>query len=228
MIRVLLADDESLVRAGLRALLEHEGDIQVAGDASDGLEAVDLTRRERPDVVVMDVNMPGLDGLEATRRICAGPAGARVLMLTTFASDEHVFEALRAGASGFLVKDTDPADLVRAVRVVAAGEALLSPSLMVRVIEEFVSWPQPAQTIPTELEWLTERECEVLGLVAAGLSNHEIAKRLVISPATARTHVSRAMRKLHAHDRAQLVVIAYETGLVSPGHVVGSPPKRAA
>jgi DNA-binding NarL/FixJ family response regulator len=228
VIRVLLVDDESIVRAGLRALLEHEGDIDVVGEAANGLEAVDFARRERPDVVVMDVSMPTLDGLEATSRICTEPGAPRVLVLTTFATDQNVFDALRAGASGFLVKDTDPADLVRAVRVVAAGEALLSPSLTVRVIEEFVSWPQPAQSIPTELEWLTERECEVLRLVAAGLGNHEIAERLVISPATARTHVSRAMRKLHAHDRAQLVVIAYESGLVSPGHVVGTAPRNAA
>jgi DNA-binding NarL/FixJ family response regulator len=230
VIRVLIVDDESLVRAGLRALLEHEGDVEIVGEAANGLEAIELARRERPDVILMDVSMPMLDGLEATRRICAdaGFPTARVLVLTTFATDDHVFDALRAGASGFLVKDTDPVDLVRAVRVVAAGEALLSPRLMLRVIEEFVSWPQPAQTIPTELEWLTERECEVLGLVAAGLSNDEIAARLVISPATARTHVSRTMRKLHAHDRAQLVVTAYETGLVSPGHVVGARPQRPA
>jgi DNA-binding NarL/FixJ family response regulator len=228
VIRVLLVDDESIIRAGLRALLEQESDIDVVGEAANGAEAIDLARGERPDVVVMDLSMPLLDGLEATRRICAEPGAARVLVLTTFATDEHVFEALRAGANGFLVKDTDPRDLVRAVRLVAAGEALLSPSLTVRLIEEFVSWPQPAHTIPTELEWLTERECEVLRLVAAGLGNHEIAERLVISPATARTHVSRSMRKLHAHDRAQLVVIAYECGLVSPGHVVGTAPRPAA
>jgi DNA-binding NarL/FixJ family response regulator len=230
VIRVLLVDDEGLVRAGLRALLDHEGDIEIVGEAADGLEAIELTRRERPDVIVMDLSMPELDGLEATRRICSDPdlRGSKVLVLTTFATDEHVFEALRSGASGFLVKDTHPVDLVRAVRVVGAGEALLSPRVILRVIEEFVSWPQPAHAIPTELQWLTDREREVLRLVAAGLSNQEIAERLVISPATARTHVSRAMRKLHAHDRAQLVVAAYETGLVMPGHVVGATPRRVA
>jgi DNA-binding NarL/FixJ family response regulator len=230
VIRVLLVDDESLVRAGLRALLEQGGDVQIVGEAVDGFEGVELARRANPDVIVMDLSMPGLDGIEATRQICGDPdvSADKVLVLTTFATDEHVFEALRAGASGFLVKDTDPVDLVRAVHTVAAGEALLSPSLMLRVIEEFVSWPQPAHTIPTALEWLTDRECEVLRLVAAGLSNHEIAGRLVISPATAKTHVSRAMRKLRAHDRAQLVVISYETGLVSPGHVVGPAARHAA
>jgi DNA-binding NarL/FixJ family response regulator len=211
-------------------LLDHEGDIDIVGEAVNGREALELARRERPDVIVMDLCMPELDGLGATRRIGANPElrESRVLILTTFATDENVFEALRAGASGFLVKDTHPVDLVRAVRVVAAGEALLSPSVILRVIEEFVSWPQPSHTIPTELQWLTEREREVLRLVAAGLSNHEIASRLVISPATARTHVSRSMRKLHAHDRAQLVVAAYESGLVAPGHVVGAPPRQAA
>jgi DNA-binding NarL/FixJ family response regulator len=228
LIRVLLVDDESLVRAGLRALLEREDDMDVVGEAADGVDALALARRERPDVIVMDVSMPKLDGLEATRRIAVDSElpEVKVLVLTTFATDEHVFEALRSGASGFLLKDTEPADLLRAVRVIARGEALLSPSLMLRVIEEFVSWPQPTHVIPAQLEWLTEREREVLRLVAAGLSNDDIAGRLVISRATARTHVSRAMRKLHAHDRAQLVVIAYESGLVSPGHVVGAGPRR--
>jgi DNA-binding NarL/FixJ family response regulator len=228
LIRVLLVDDQAVVRAGLRAVLEHEDDFEIAGEAADGAEAVELARREKPDVVVMDISMPRLDGLEATRRIFADPelAGVKVIVLTTFATDEHVFEGLRAGASGFLVKDTETVEILHAIRVIAAGDALLSPSLTLRVIEEFVSWPQPTQAIPTQLEWLTERECEVLALVAAGLSNHEIAGRLVISPATARTHVSRAMRKLHAHDRAQLVVIAYETGLVSPGHVTGTAPRN--
>ncbi len=199
MIRVLLADDQLVIRAGLRVLLEGEVDIVVTGEASDGEQAVALARDTLPDVVLMDIRMPGLDGVEATRLI-AGDArlsGVRILILTTLESDEYVFEALRAGASGFLVKDGDVADVLRAVRVVAAGEALLSPGATRRLVEE-----------------LTDREREVMALVAYGLTNHEIAERLVISPATAKTHVSRTMLKLHAHDRAQLVVLAYQTGLV--------------
>jgi DNA-binding NarL/FixJ family response regulator len=224
VIRVLIADDQSLVRAGLRALLDREPDIEVAGEACDGAEAVELARRERPDVVLMDISMPGLDGLEATRRIVADAelGAVKVVVLTTFATDEHVLDALRGGASGFIVKDTDPAELVHAVRVVAVGDALLYPCLVRRLIEEFVSRHTFDHQLPTEIEWLTDREREVVSLVAAGLSNAQIAARLVVSPATAKTHVSRAMRKLYAHDRAQLVVIAYETGLVSPGHVVGT------
>jgi DNA-binding NarL/FixJ family response regulator len=220
MIRVLLADDQGLVRAGFRALLDAEPGIDVAGEARDGREAVELTRSLRPDVVLMDIRMPELDGLAATREIAADRslAGVRIVILTTFEIDDYVFEALRAGASGFLVKDTEPVDLIAAVRIVAGGEALLSPSVTRRVIEEFAvraKEPPPAG----DLDDLTEREREVMALVGTGLSNEEIAERLVVSPATAKTHVSRAMVKLGARDRAQLVVLAYEYGLVRPGWV---------
>ena len=216
MIRVLLADDQLVIRAGLRVLLEGEGEIVVTGEASDGEQAVALARDTLPDVVLMDIRMPGLDGVEATRLI-AGDArlsGVRILILTTLESDEYVFEALRAGASGFLVKDGDVAEVLRAVRVVAAGEALLSPGATRRLVEELTAWPERGRLAPALLVELTEREREVMALVAYGLTNHEIAERLVISPATAKTHVSRTMLKLHAHDRAQLVVLAYQTGLV--------------
>ncbi len=216
MIRVLLADDQLVIRAGLRVLLEGEVDIVVTGEASDGEQAVALARETLPDVVLMDIRMPGLDGVEATRLI-AGDArlsGVRILILTTLESDEYVFEALRAGASGFLVKDGDVAEVLRAVRVVAAGEALLSPSATRRLVEELTAWPERGRLEPALLGELTDREREVMALVAYGLTNHEIAERLVISPATAKTHVSRTMLKLHAHDRAQLVVLAYQTGLV--------------
>jgi DNA-binding NarL/FixJ family response regulator len=215
-IRVLLADDQTLVRSGFRALLERADDIEVIGEAADGAEAVDRARADRPDVVLMDIRMPSLDGLEATRRITADPSleSVRVVMLTTFELDEYVFEALHAGASGFLLKEVEPDELRDAVRIVARGDALLSPSVTRRLIQEFVAQPGHHRPPPERLEQLTEREREVLGLVAKGLSNQEIAERLVISPATAKTHVSRTMMKLHAHDRAQLVVIAYETGLV--------------
>ena len=215
-IRVLLADDQTLVRSGFRALLERADEIAVIGEAADGAEAVERARADRPDVVLMDIRMPGLDGLEATRRITSDPslAGVRVIMLTTFELDEYVFEALHAGASGFLLKDVEPDELREAVRVVAGGDALLAPSVTRRLIQEFVAQPGRHRPPPEQLEQLTEREREVLGLVAQGLSNQEIAERLVISPATAKTHVSRVMMKLHAHDRAQLVVIAYESGLV--------------
>jgi DNA-binding NarL/FixJ family response regulator len=218
MIRVVLADDQALVRAGFRALLDAQDDIAVVGEANDGAHAVRLAVQERPDVVLMDVRMPGMDGLEATRRIVADPrcADVRILILTTFELDEYVFEALRSGASGFLVKDTEPVDLLRGVRAVASGEALLSPGVTRRLIEEFAlrsRAPQP----PQALEGLTDREREVVALAGAGLSNDEIAARLVVSPATAKTHVSRAMVKLGARDRAQLVVFAYEAGLVRPG-----------
>jgi DNA-binding NarL/FixJ family response regulator len=215
-IRVLLADDQTLVRSGFRALLERADDIEVIGEAADGAEAVERARADRPDVVLMDIRMPGLDGLEGTRRITADPSlkGVRVVILTTFELDEYVFEALHAGASGFLLKEVEPDELREAVRVVARGDALLSPSVTRRLIQEFVAQPGRHRGPPERLDQLTEREREVLGLVALGLSNQEIADRLVISPATAKTHVSRAMMKLHAHDRAQLVVIAYESGLV--------------
>ncbi|MFC5056646.1 response regulator transcription factor [Saccharothrix xinjiangensis] len=216
MIRVVLADDQALVRAGFRLLLDTEDGFEVVGEAGDGAEAVRLAREHRPDVVVMDVRMPGVDGLVATRRVCAELPGVRVLVLTTFDVDEYVFEALRAGASGFLLKDTDPVELLRALRVVAGGDALLAPSVTRRLIEEFANRPEHRRPDPRALRELTAREREVLTLVAAGMSNDEIAGHLVISPATARTHVSRVMTKLAARDRAQLVVLAYESGLVSP------------
>ena len=217
-IRVALVDDQAMVRAGLRALLATEDGVEVVGEAADGDEAVALVRGHRPDVVLMDVRMPGSDGLEATRRIAADAAldDVRVIVLTTFGLDEYVFEALRAGAAGFLLKDDEPAELVRAVRVVAAGESLLSPGVTRRVVEAFAGGPAPTGPAAQQLDELTEREAEIVGLVGSGLSNHEIAERLVISPATARTHVSRAMLKLGARDRAQLVVFAYEAGLVAP------------
>jgi DNA-binding NarL/FixJ family response regulator len=218
MIRVLLADDQALVRAGFRALLEAQDDIEVVGEAADGQEAVSLARRLEPDLVLMDIRMPGLDGLAATHQIAADPtlASVRIVILTTFEVDEYVFDAIRAGAAGFLVKDTKPADLIEAVRVVAGGDALLSPSVTRRLIAEFATRAKEPPS-SAELDELTEREREVMALAAEGLSNDEIADRLVVSPATARTHVSRAMVKLRVRDRAQLVVLAYETGLVRPG-----------
>jgi DNA-binding NarL/FixJ family response regulator len=217
-IRVVLADDQALVRSGFRALLERSEDFEVIGEAADGVQALAQVRAERPDVVLMDIRMPGLDGLEATRQISADPrlADVRVIMLTTFELDEYVFEALYAGASGFLLKTVEPAELRDAVRVVARGDALLSPSVTRRLIREFVSRPSRSKPPPDGLEGVTDREREVMSLVAEGLSNQEIAQRLMISPATAKTHVSRAMMKLHARDRAQLVVLAYTTGLVLP------------
>jgi DNA-binding NarL/FixJ family response regulator len=217
-IRVALADDQALVRAGFRALLNAQEDVTVVAEAADGDEAVKVAREHKPDVILMDIRMPGTDGLEATRRISADPALAdvHILILTTFEEDEYVFEAIRVGASGFLVKDTEPAELVHAVRVVAAGDALLSPSVTRRLIGEFASKAKKVQS-PATLDVLTEREREVVALVGEGLTNDEIAARLVVSPATAKTHVSRAMIKLAARDRAQLVVLAYESGLVRPG-----------
>jgi DNA-binding NarL/FixJ family response regulator len=218
MIRVGLADDQALVRAGFRALLDAQADIEVVGEAGDGDEAVRLAAELTPDVMLMDIRMPGVDGLSATRRIAADDrsAGVRVVILTTFGLDEYVFEAIRSGASGFLVKDTEPEELVQAVRVVAGGEALLSPSVTRQLIAEFAARAkEPGEA--ASLEELTDRERGVVALVAEGLSNDEIAGRLFVSPATAKTHVSRAMGKLRARDRAQLVVIAYESGLVRPG-----------
>ncbi|MFC4463409.1 response regulator [Streptomyces xiangluensis] len=218
MIRVLLADDQSLVRAGFKALLDAQRDIEVAGEAADGEEALRKVRDLRPDVVLMDIRMPVLDGLEATRRITedAGQQDVKVVMLTTFELDEYVFEAIRSGASGFLVKDTEPDELLRAVRAVVEGDALLSPGVTRRLIAEFAARSkEPA--VAQSLAELTEREREVMALVGIGLSNDEIARRLVVSPLTAKTHVSRTMVKLGARDRAQLVVLAYESGLVRPG-----------
>jgi DNA-binding NarL/FixJ family response regulator len=218
VIRVLLADDQALVRAGFKALLDAQEGIEVVGEAADGEEAVRLARTLRPDVVLMDIRMPGLDGLEATREIVADGvlAGVRIVMLTTFDLDEYVFEALRVGASGFLVKNTEPVELIYGVRAVASGDALLSPGVTRRLVAEFVAQARQTRPMP-ELGSLTDREREVMGLVAAGLSNGGIAEQLVVSPATAKTHVSRAMVKLGARDRAQLVVFAYESGLVRPG-----------
>lgn len=218
-IRVVLADDQALVRAGFRVLLETEDGFEVCGEASDGAAAVELTRVHRPDVVVMDIRMPGVDGLEATRRITADEelAAVKVLVLTTFDVDEYVYAALRAGASGFLLKDTEPVELLRALRVIADGEALLAPTVTRRLVAEFVGRPENRRVDNSAVERITGREREVLALVASGLSNDEIAERLVISTATARTHVSRIMTKVGARDRAQLVVLAYESGLVTPG-----------
>jgi DNA-binding NarL/FixJ family response regulator len=218
MIRVLVADDQALVRAGFGVLIESADDLEVVGMASTGAEAVELTAQARPDVVLMDIRMPEMDGLEATRRILQAPdAGqVRVLMLTTFDLDEYVFGALKAGASGFLLKDTPPADLLAGIRVVAAGDALLSPSVTRHLIEEYVRRPGGGYQAPPALDSLTEREVEVLTLVAKGLSNAEIAERLYVSPATAKTHLARLLMKLQARDRAQLIIIAYESGLVSP------------
>ena len=218
MIRVVLADDQALVRAGLKALLDAREDIEVVGEAADGAQAVGLAKTLRPDVVLMDIRMPVLDGLQATRQITSDSrlGHVRIIILTTFELDEYLFEALRYGASGFLVKDTEPVDLVTAVRVVADGDSLISPGMTKRLIAEFASRSKEPGLV-AEMNVLTEREREVVVLVAAGLTNDEIAERLFMSPATARTHVSRAMTKLGARDRAQLVVLAYESGLVRPG-----------
>jgi DNA-binding NarL/FixJ family response regulator len=218
VIRVVVVDDQPLVRMGLRTLVEGEPDVEVIGEAADGAQAVETIGRLRPDVVLMDVRMPVLDGIEALRRVVADPAlaGTRVLMLTTFDLDDYVFDALRAGASGFLLKTAEPAEMLRAIRVVAEGDALLSPEITRRVIERFAGPRRRPGPSPRPLSVLTEREREVVGLVAAGLSNEEIARDLVLSPATVRTHVGRAMTKLDARDRAQLVVFAYQAGLPLP------------
>jgi DNA-binding NarL/FixJ family response regulator len=217
--RVLIVDDQAMVREGFGALLAAQEDIEVVGSAADGAEAVDAVRRHRPDVVLMDVRMPVLDGLEATRRILKAPGlqHPRVIMLTTFDLDDYVYEALRAGASGFLLKDAPAADLVHAVRVVAAGDALLAPSITRTLIADFARRPEPNRQRPEKLRVLTPRETEVLKLIAAGRSNGEIADTLVLAEQTVKTHVGRILMKLDLRDRAQAVVIAYETGLVQPG-----------
>jgi DNA-binding NarL/FixJ family response regulator len=214
----VLVDDQALLRAGFRALIDAEDDLEVVGEAGDGAEALTVIRSSKPDVVLMDIRMPDMDGLEATRQVTADASleTTRIIILTTFELDEYVFEAVRHGASGFLVKDTEPVDLLAGIRAVASGDALLSPSVTRRLIAEFATRSRPSA--PTAvLDPLTEREREIVALVGEGLSNDGIAERLVLSPATAKTHVSRAMTKLHARDRAQLVVLAYETGLVRPG-----------
>ena len=219
MIRVVVVDDQTLVRAGFKVLIDSAADIEVVGEAQDGETAVAAVLETRPDVVLMDIRMPVVDGIEATRRIARENdlPDTKVLMLTTFDLDEYVHEALRAGASGFLLKDTPPGELLDAIRVVAGGDALLAPTVTRRLIEEFVRSPVANAMPPEALDVLTDREREVLTLVARGLSNAEIAEELVLSPATAKTHVSRIIAKLNARDRAQLVITAYETGLVAPG-----------
>jgi DNA-binding NarL/FixJ family response regulator len=224
-VRVLLADDQKLIRAGFRVLIDSADDLEVVGEATTGSEAVELARSARPDLVLMDIRMPELDGLEATRQITADEdlAGVRILILTTFEVDEYVLQALRAGASGFLGKGVDPDELLHAIRIVARGDALLSPLATKKLIARYLTLPGgTGPTVPPQLEVLTEREREVLILVAAGLSNDDIAERLFVSPLTAKTHVNRAMAKLGARDRAQLVVIAYQSGLIR----LGEPPAR--
>jgi DNA-binding NarL/FixJ family response regulator len=218
-IHVLVADDQELVRAGFRTLIESDPELVVVGEAGDGAEVVRLARQTRPDVVLMDIRMPGVDGIEATAQISADPdlAGVHVLVLTTFGEDNYVFGALRAGASGFLLKDTRPTDLLAAIRVVASGDGLLAPQVTRRLIEDFVSRPEPGLPAPPALTDLTPREREVLSLIARGRNNDEIATDLFISPLTAKTYVARMLAKLAARDRAQLVMIAYESGLVRPG-----------
>ena len=217
-IRLLIADDQALVRGGLRMLVDSADDIEIAGEAATGTAAVAMARELLPDVVLMDIRMPDMDGVEATRRICSDSAmcDVRVLILTTFDLDEYVFSALRAGASGFVLKDDDPDDLLQAVRVVAAGETLLAPKITGRLVAEFVRQPSNDRAVPRDLAELTEREREILAAVGLGLSNTEIGAELFISPATVKTHVGRVLQKMGARDRAQLVVIAYESGLVTP------------
>jgi DNA-binding NarL/FixJ family response regulator len=226
-IRVLLVDDQALVRSGFRMIVEAQEDMEVVGEAADGEEGVAETERSRPDVVLMDVRMPHVDGIEATRRIMLGQGASKVLILTTYDLDEYVFRGLRAGASGFLLKDVAPEDLVRAIRVVAEGESLLSPSVTRRLIEQFVRMPEPPSTPPEGLETLTEREREVLELIARGLGNGDIAGRLYLSMATVKTHVNRVFAKLGIRDRAQAVVLAYESGIVRPGDREDAPTRPA-
>jgi DNA-binding NarL/FixJ family response regulator len=216
-IRVLLCDDQALVRSGFRMILEARPDLEVVGEAEDGLQVLDLAGSTAPDVILMDVRMPNLDGVEATRRLSAAGSDARVIVLTTYDLDEYVYDAIRAGASGFLLKDVQPTQLVDAIRVVAAGDALLSPSVTRRLLDRFArSMPDPSQPTPASLASLTEREVEVLRLLANGLSNAELAERLFVSEATVKTHVSNLLRKLGVRDRVQAVILAYEAGLVQP------------
>jgi DNA-binding NarL/FixJ family response regulator len=217
MIRVLIVDDQALVRGGFRLILEAQKDMEVVGEAEDGRVALALALELEPDVVLMDIRMPELDGLEATRRLVADDGSPRVLMLTTFGEDEYVYEAMKAGASGFLLKDVRPEQLAEAVRVVAAGDSLLAPAITQRLIAEFVRRPPPGSGEPTELSELTERELEVLKLIARGLSNGEIASALFVSEATVKTHVTHVLTKLKLRDRVQAVVLAYESGLIHPG-----------
>jgi DNA-binding NarL/FixJ family response regulator len=217
MIAVLLADDQALVRAGFRMILEAQEGIEIAGEADNGRDALVQTRALRPDVVLMDIRMPGLDGIAATREILAEGLPSRVLVLTTFDEDKIVYDAMKAGASGFLLKTAPPAKLADAVRTVAAGEALLAPTITRRLIEEYVRRPPPGETVPGRLDELTEREREVLQLIARGMSNAEIAGALFVSDATVKTHINHLLQKLHLRDRVQAVVLAYETGLVRPG-----------
>jgi DNA-binding NarL/FixJ family response regulator len=217
VISVLIADDQALVRGGLRMIVDAQQDMQVVGEAENGADAVVTAQRLEPDIVLMDIRMPELDGIAATRRLAErGPAKTRVLMLTTFDEDQLVYEAMRAGASGFLLKSAPPARLAEAIRVIAAGEALLAPSITRRLVEDFVRRPPPGATAPAELAELTDREREVLALIASGLSNREIASELVVSEATVKTHVNRVLSKLNLRDRVQAVVLAYETGFVQP------------
>jgi DNA-binding NarL/FixJ family response regulator len=217
VISVLIADDQALVRGGFRSILSGQDDIEVVGETEDGAETVEAAERLRPDVVLMDIRMPGVDGIEATRRIVARGLPTRVLVLTTFDVDDYVYEAMKAGASGFLLKTAPPRQLAEAVRTVAAGDALLAPSVTRRLVEQFVRRPPPGTRVPPGLEELTERELEVLELLAQALSNAEIAGRLVVSEATVKSHVNRILGKLDLRDRAQAIVLAYETGLVQPG-----------
>ena len=224
MIRVLIADDQALVRGGFHSILAGQDDIEVVGEAEDGNAAVELTERLRPDVVLMDIRMPGIDGIEATRRIAARGLVTRVLVLTTFDVDDYVYEAMKAGASGFLLKTAPPRQLSDAVRTVAAGDALLAPSITRRLVEQFVRRPPPGASVPPGLEELTERELEVLKLLARAMSNAEIAAELVVSEATVKSHVNRILSKLSLRDRTQAVVLAYEVGLVEPGSQHAPPP----
>jgi DNA-binding NarL/FixJ family response regulator len=217
VIRVVVADDQALVRSGFRMILDSQRDIEVVAEAGDGREALEQARELEPDVVLMDIRMPELDGLEATRRLLAGDGSTRVLILTTFDADEYVYEAMKSGASGFLLKDVRPEQLAEAVRVVAAGESLLAPTITRRLIEQFVRRPPPGSAKPPQLEELTDREVDVLLLVARGLSNSEIAHELVLTEATVKTHLTHILSKLDLRDRVQAVVLAYESGVVQPG-----------